>query len=87
MSTRSGITQTENPNLQDPSLMADTLISILAKLLPRGGSAYLHEGNSLEPSWQELLYGVNHEELVNTRNKHDPNSKIHLFGGTASSGK
>lgn len=61
--------------------MTDTLIPALAKLLPGGGSAYLNEGNFLEPKWQQVFYGANYENLLSIKNKYDPNSI--LWGRTA----
>lgn len=63
--------------------MTDTLIPALAELLPGGGSAYLNEGNFLEPKWQEVFYGANYGNLLKVKYKYDPNS---IFWGRTAVG-
>ncbi|KAI1490699.1 putative alcohol oxidase [Biscogniauxia mediterranea] len=68
-------------NLMNQELMTNTLVPTLAELIPRGGHAYLNEGDPFEPNWQQVFYGDNYPRLLKIKEKYDPRHV--LYGRTA----
>ncbi len=57
--------------------MTDSLVPQLSQLIPGGGSAYLYEGDALEPEWQKVFYNDNYDRLLQVKRRYDLNSKFY----------
>jgi hypothetical protein len=58
-------------NIANQKLMTNTLMPQLEKLTP-GGGAYLNEGNSQQPNYQQVFYGKSYQALQAIKDKYDP---------------
>ncbi|CRK16460.1 hypothetical protein BN1723_010990, partial [Verticillium longisporum] len=49
-----------------------------------GSGSYMNEADFRQPNWQKTFFGDNYAELLNIKNKWDPEGRLYVLKGVGS---